>query len=215
MLSLSFVTGTEPDKWFSRYRERTEHGELLTQAGDDPFADLEQGSADLVLMRLPDSRVEAKREDLHVVELYEETPGIALPADHTLTLLERLSDEDIAEETCNYQTPESGEIDIPALRSALQVVAANVGIARAPRPLLKSLCGKLVEHREFEESAPRTRIALVWEKEADCDAIQDFVGIAKGRTANSSRQAQPKRSAREKAKQKAARRAAGRKKPRR
>ena len=57
-----------------------------------------------------------------------------------------------------------------------------------------------------DESIPVTEIALVWRKEHDGEAIQDFVGIAKGRTARSSRQEKPKRSAREKAKAKQARR---------
>ena len=56
MLRLAFVTGTEPGKWFARYRDTTDHG-LEEMPSDDPFALLIDGSADLALLRLPDPRV--------------------------------------------------------------------------------------------------------------------------------------------------------------
>ena len=72
---------------------------------------------------------------------------------------------------------------------ALQVVAANVGVAFAPAPLLKVLSKKQVVVAELqgEPAHEPTAIALVWKVEEDSDAIQDFVGVAKGRTRNSSR----------------------------
>lgn len=185
MLSLSFVTGTEPGKWFDRYRDRTNHGGLHEDPSDDPFSQPTQ----LKLMRLPDARVDPER--FHIVRLYEEASGIAVPVDHTLTLVDEISEDDVAEEKILYRY-EGGEVDIQAVRDNLQVVAANVGVVIAPRPLLKVLAGKKIETRNFRSTTtgvPATTIALVWEKDADSEAIQDFVGIAKGRTLNSSRQA--------------------------
>lgn len=176
MLHLAFVIGTEPDKWINRFQDRTSHG-ISATACDDPF-----GQADLALMRLPDARVDP--EIFHIVRLYEEQPGVALPKDHTLTLHEVVPTAELGEEIVNFTagTP----VDIQGLRDALKVVAANVGIAYAPRPLLKALCGKQVEHRSVDSGEPTT-IALVWPKDKDSDAIQDFVGITRGRTLNSSR----------------------------
>lgn len=204
MLRLSFVTGTEPGKWFTRFRDRTAHGRLVTIDSEDPLAELLDARADLALARLPDPRV---TEELHVVELYREIPGIALPRDSELTLLERLSPADIEGEIINWSTPADGLIDIAAVRAGLQVVAANVGVVIAPRPLIKVLSRKQIEHRDFIGEVPGTRIALVWRRADDSGAIQDFVGIAKGRTPNSSRQAAPKRTAREKTLAKQQRRA--------
>ena len=87
MLSLSFITGTEPDKWFRRFTDRTDHGGLRTVASDDALAQLLSGDVDVALVRLPDARV---TDEMHVVRLYDEQPGIALPVDHTLTLLEQV-----------------------------------------------------------------------------------------------------------------------------
>ena len=95
MLSLSFITGTEPDKWFRRFTDRTDHGGLRTVASDDALAQLLSGDVDVALVRLPDARV---TDEMHVVRLYDEQPGIALPVDHTLTLLEQVGEKDIVGE---------------------------------------------------------------------------------------------------------------------
>lgn len=176
MLHLAFVLGTEPDKWIHRYQDRTSHG-ITAIASPDPF-----DQAELTLMRLPDPRVDP--EIFHIVHLYEEQPGVALPKDHTLTLHDVVPSEELSSEIVNFRA--GVPVDIQGLRDALQVVAANVGIAYAPRPLLKALCGKQIEHRGVE-SSEQTQIALVWRKNADNEEIQDFVGICRGRTLNSSR----------------------------
>lgn len=208
MLTLSFVTGTEPGKWFERFRERTRHGGLAAAESEDSVAALIDGSAQLALVRLPDHRLDPG--EFHVVELYFEERGIALPKDSELTLIEgAVSAADIAGEIMNYQVPSTGEVDVGAVRDALQIVAANVGVAVAPKPLIKVLSKKLVVPRTYSgDGIPRTQIALAWRQSEDNDAIQDFVGIAKGRTPNSSRQIATKLSARQKSLAKQARRAA-------
>lgn len=206
MLTLSFTTGTEPGKWFGRFRDRTRHGGLEAFESEDALIELIDGRAQLALVRLPHRGVGPER--FHVVELYQEEKGVALPKDSELTLIEGAVEmSDLAGQIMNYRIPVDGEVDVAAVRDALQIVAANVGVVIAPKPLLKVLSRKLVVPRQLqEESVPVTRIALVWHRDGDSDAIQDFVGIAKGRTVNSSRQVAPKRSAREKALAKQARR---------
>ena len=94
------------------------------------------------------------------------------------------AEEDLAEEIVNH----SGPTPIDDLRSALQVVAANVGIAYAPLPLLKNLARKQVKALPLRgATGSLSQIALVWRKADDSDAVQDFVGVTKGRTARSSR----------------------------
>ncbi|MTE09851.1 LysR family transcriptional regulator substrate-binding protein [Corynebacterium aurimucosum] len=205
MLRLVFSTGTEPGKWFRRYRDSHPPESLVTVDADDAMDVLLAHEADLALTRLPDSRVD---DSFHVVQLYEEAPGIAVPKDSVYAEVgEDVTPEDVAEEIVNYRIAQDGSVDVPALRTALQVVAANVGVAIAPRPLLKVLSKKQVVALGLEDpTVARTVIALVWRRADDGDEIQDFVGVAKGRTRNSSRNAAPKRSARDKAKAKQARR---------
>ena len=213
MLHLAFATGTEPGKWFQRFQRDTPQG-LDAAAADDPFAALADGAgavgvddagpAELALMRLPDSRVDeaAIGHQLHVVKLYTEQCGIAVPKDSVFAEVgEPVGPADIDGEIINFVAEKQGPINVDKLREALQVVAANVGVAIGPLPLLKMLSknqisvlpyhGEYVpgagEHSGARAAVPQTEIALVWKVSADGDAIQDFVGIAKGRKSGSTR----------------------------
>lgn len=191
MLRLAFATGTEPGKWCARYRDltgRNVHG----MPCDDPFELIDSGAADLALMRIPDNRVGAPGETFHRVTLYSEKPGVAVPKGSIYAELGKadgaIAQADVADEHVNFRY---GEGTIDDLRMALHLVAANVGVAFAPAPLLKVLSKKQVVALEtVGDSAAAftpTDIALVWKVEEDGDAIQDFVGVARGRTRNSSR----------------------------
>lgn len=199
MLTLAFVTGTEPTKWFRRFQRSTTHG-LSAFDSDDAFQDLVDKRCDLALTRLPDARI---TEEFHVVRLYDEEPGVAVPKESVYAEVgEAVEMHDVVDEHVNF---DGGTI--ADLRAALQMVAANVGVAFAPKPLLKVLSKKQVVPLTLKNGPQeQTTIALVWRKNDDDDAIQDFVGIAKGRTANSSRVAAPKRNAKEKRLAKEARR---------
>lgn len=192
MLRLAFVTGTEPGKWFKRYRDSTPHG-LQELPSDDPFSTLIDDRADLALVRLPDPRVGEPGETYHRVLLYAEKPGVAVPKDSVYAEVgEPVRLTDLADEHVNYRyslSDSAGGSDIDELRSALQVVAANVGVAYAPAPLLKVLAKKQVKVLDLidDPAEEATQIALVWPVEKDNEVIQDFVGVARGRTRNSSR----------------------------
>ena len=186
MLRLSFVTGSEPGKWLRRYEASTGHG-LSARGSDDPLADLAAGECDLALLRLPDSRV---GQDHHVVKLYDEAPGVAVPKESVYAEYakegEAVRGGDLAGEIVNLRFGPGVTID--EVRAALQVVAANVGVVYAPAPLLKVLSKKqIIPLTLAEGEGTATAIALVWRRDDDSDAIQDFVGVAKGRTVNSSR----------------------------
>lgn len=192
MLTIAFVTGTEPGKWFRRYEEFS-GARLATLPSSDPFSLLaapDSAGADLALMRLPDPRVGGEH---HVVRLYEEAVGVAVPKDSVFAELgEEVRWSDLEGEHLNYifsagAAPAEAEAE---LRSALQVVAANVGIAVGPLPLLRALSKKQVAALPLSappEVGASAEVGLVWLKGRDADDIQDFVGVAKGRTARSSR----------------------------
>lgn len=229
MLHLVFATGTEPGKWFQRFQRDTPHG-LKAVAADDPFAMLADGASadsvvhgvvsaadrcELALMRLPDSRIDEATigREFHVVKLYTEQCGIAVPKDSVFAEVgEPVGSRDIEGEIINFVVEKLGPIDVDKLRESLQVVAANVGVTIGPLPLLKMLSKNQIrvlpysgEHvggatstggsdteptdgRSGSQCAvAQTEIALVWKVAADGDAIQDFVGIAKGRKAGSTR----------------------------
>ncbi|QPK79883.1 LysR family transcriptional regulator [Corynebacterium lizhenjunii] len=213
MLEVIFATGTQPDKWFQRYADYTNHGGVDPCPADDAVAALRPGA--VALARLPREGDPRVGEDYHVVELYAEEPGIAVPKDSIFAEVgEPVHSDDVAEEICNYRTPADGRVDVAAVRAGLQVVGANVGVVYAPRPLLKVLAKKQVVDLGLRDwQGPHTVVSLVWRKVDDKEAIQDFVGICKGRTPNSSRTSATKKTAREKTRAKQERRlqASGRK----
>ena len=178
MLTIAFATGTEPGKWFRRFEELT-GSRLETVPADDPFV-LVGKQATAALVRLPDERV---TDEYHVVRLYEEAAGVAVPKDSVYAEVGEVTRADLADEIVNFDGPSP----IDDLRSALQVVAANVGVAYGPLPLLKNLARKQIKALPLVGEEPATQIALVWRKADDSDAVQDFVGVTKGRTVRSSR----------------------------
>lgn len=188
-MKLAYVTGAAPGKWVQRFNDRTDHPRLEATESRDPLAELLEHSVDCALVRLPESRL---NDEFHRVVLYDEAPGVCVPKESELTLLDELGPADIEGEIINYQPPSSGEVDVTAVVNAVGVVAANVGVVLAPRPLLRALSAKATANREFRGDWA-TSMALVWWLDEDRDEIQDFVGITKGRTANSSRQVSVKK----------------------
>ncbi|MDO4927578.1 MAG: LysR family transcriptional regulator substrate-binding protein [Corynebacterium sp.] len=221
---LAFSLGTAPAKWLQRYSEFTPHAELQAVPCADPVAlllanDVPAGAVDpaeprdavvsetqatLALVRLPDTRIDLARENYHVVDLYEEALGIAVPKEHPLAVFETITPEDLVEEIIHPSSLGVNGWDAEAIREMLSVVAANVGVLIAPLPLLRNLSTKQVVVRPYADpeyymdpAAARygrsveysaSHIALIWEKRRDSAAIQDFVGICKGRRVGSSRQ---------------------------
>src|SRR5699024_11267933 len=81
--------------------------------------------------------------------------GVADPKEGPIDVMDRVKWAELSEEMFMYTTPADGIDDLPKLREMLSVVAANVGIAVAPRPLLRALSTRGVVKRELLLPAPR------------------------------------------------------------
>lgn len=193
-LKVVFAPGVVPGKWFGRFDGRMDGWKVASAAADDPLAHVRSGAADIALVRLPGewegmpgSNVDEAAMDrlgLHRVVLYEEQPGVAVPKEHVLEAVgenEEVTASDMDGEMVLYRG-----VDPVAVREHLDVVAANVGVVVAPRPLLRAVNRRGVVHRRLAGQAP-TRIALVWLRERDDEVVQQFVGICRGRRSSSSR----------------------------
>src|SRR5699024_11535241 len=80
MLRLSFATGTEPGKWFERFRRATDHGGLETIDADDALDPLLAGEVDVALARLPQGGIDKRisGDTTHIVRLYTEDRGVGV-----------------------------------------------------------------------------------------------------------------------------------------
>ncbi|WP_236741908.1 LysR substrate-binding domain-containing protein, partial [Mycobacteroides abscessus] len=76
---------------------------------------------------------------------------------------------------------------VPAdIDATLDLVEANVGVAVLPQSLFRAASRKDLVGRPLV-GAPGTQIVLAWRDEDASDTTEEFIGVVRGRTANSSR----------------------------
>lgn len=195
---VAFVAGVSPDKWVRRWRERLPHDPLELELVDDDrqVAVLEEGAADMAFVRLP-----VDRERLHVIPLYVEIPVAVLPVEHQLTLLDELTLEDLSGEQLVqdaatvpgwHQDPGVTRLEFPPMtvRDAVEVVAGGSGVVVVPMSLARLHHRKDVTSRPVTDG-PQSEVGLAWLRTSEDPRIETFVGIVRGRTANSSRGSEP------------------------
>lgn len=221
---VAFVAGVSPDKWSKRWRERYPEAPLdLTMVGPDEQLDvLRTGKASMSFVRLP-----VDRDGLHVIPLYEELSVAVVSVEDDLSLHEQLTVADLA----GHQLV-TDPADLPAwsavatverlpypamsAKDAVEVVASGEGsVAVMPMSLARLHHRKDVVARELADG-PLHPVGIAWRRDDEDPRIETFVGIVRGRTAQSSREnptppASKKKAARpQPAKKAAARKPAGR-----
>jgi len=202
-LRFAYVAGVTPGKWIRRWEERMPDVPLHSFMSDDDsqLSVLRDGSADLSFVRLP-----VDRDGLNVIPLYEEQPVVVAPKGHEISVFEEVALEDLAEE--NFLDVE--EMGGPAM--ALQVVASGAGLVIMPMSVARHLSAKDTVMRRLT-GAPGTQIGLAWLVGTNSPVVEEFIGIVRGRTAQSSRQPSAKQEKPKKAPKPDRRGSSGAKKP--
>jgi DNA-binding transcriptional LysR family regulator len=189
-LRIGFVTGATPDKWARHWRERRrEPLELVPVTEADQLEGVRDGSVDMALVRLP-----VDRDGLHCVRLYDELQVAVASRDHVLAAADEevttadLVDEQLVRPHPSGWTPAADQLDWPPMteREAIETVAAGTGIVVVPMSVARLHQRKDVVTRVVTDLEP-SAIALVWRIDRDDEVTQTFVGVTKGRTANTSR----------------------------
>ncbi|WP_299931580.1 LysR family substrate-binding domain-containing protein [uncultured Nocardioides sp.] len=189
-LRIGFVTGATPDKWARHWRERRrEPLELVPVTEADQLEGVRDGSLDMALVRLP-----VDRDGLHCVRLYDELQVAVASRDHVLAAADEevttadLVDEQLVRPHPSGWTPAADQLDWPPMteREAIETVAAGTGIVVVPMSVARLHQRKDVVTRVVTDLEP-SAIALVWRIDRDDEVTQTFVGVTKGRTANTSR----------------------------
>jgi DNA-binding transcriptional LysR family regulator len=176
-LLVAFVPGVIPGKWERVWRDRRlGRLDLVPMSQDAALGALDDGTAHMALVR--DTRAD---DDRHAIELYRESPVVVAPKGSLVAAfdshdLAALADENVL--AFDLLTG-SGE-------EAVELVAANVGVAVMPQALARVLSRKDVVARSLRD-APDTAISLVWPIDGAHPLADAFVGVVRGRTANSSR----------------------------
>lgn len=146
---------------------------------------------DAVLLRLP-----ADREGLHAIPLYAETTVVVVPKDHAIAAADEVSTADLADEvvlhphddTLDWARPPgklaSHRPDTTA--EAVELAAAGVGVLVVPQSLARLHHRRDLTYRPVTD-APQSRVALSWLEGETSDLMEQFIGIVRGRTVNSTR----------------------------
>ena len=188
-LRVAFVTGTTPDKWARAWRDQGRGRlDLVPVTEDEQEGVVRRGEVDLALVRLP-----VDTEALHCVRLYDELPVVVAGRDHLVSAapevtLEDLTDEQLVRPHASGWQPTAPQLEWPPMteQEAIETVAGGTGIVLVPMSVARLHQRKDVVHSVVADLPPTT-VALVWRRERDDDTTQAFVGVVKGRTANTSR----------------------------
>ncbi|MDQ1023718.1 DNA-binding transcriptional LysR family regulator [Streptomyces umbrinus] len=200
---LAYVPGVTPSKWVRIWNERLPDVPLTLLAVSlaEVFDVLRRGDADAGFVRLP-----VDRTDLSAIPLYTETTVVVVPKDHVVAAVDEVTAEDLADDivlhplddTLDWERlPGRPAIERPATtEDAVELVAAGVGLLVVPQSLARLHHRKDLTYRPVTD-APESRVALSWPEDRTTELVEDFIGIVRGRTVNSTRgrstaQSQPK-----------------------
>ncbi|MGP3975689.1 LysR family substrate-binding domain-containing protein [Streptomyces sp. 8N114] len=194
---LAYVPGVTPTKWVRIWQERLPDipVDLVALPAAEAPDVLRRGGADAGFVRLP-----IDRTALSAIPLYTETTVVVVPKDHIVTAVDEVSAEELAEEIVLHpldevldweRRPGQPAKERPATTAdAIQLVAAGVGLLVVPQSLARLHHRRDLTYRPVTD-APQSQVALSWPEEKTTDMVEDFIGIVRGRTVNSSRGRRP------------------------
>lgn len=170
---VAFVIGVTPGKWARVWAERLPGHPLdLRQLSPEAaFAALADGMVDAAFLRLP-----VEPDYLSTIPLYTEQPVVVAPTDHPIEALHSVALADL----------EAENVLDGDWAAAVELVAANVGVAVMPQSVARALSRRDVVARPVTD-AVATQIAFAWPAAATTELVEEFIGIVRGRTAQSSR----------------------------
>jgi DNA-binding transcriptional LysR family regulator len=191
---LAFVPGVTPDKWVRMWSERRPRVplELIAAVTDEAVTLIRTDAVDAALLRLP-----IDRTGLHAIPLYAEVSVVVVPKTHFVAAAEEVEVADLADEVVLHpgdetlawpdDRPGRAATYVPdTTAEAVELVAAGVGVLVVPMSLARLHHRRDLVHRPVTD-APQSTVALVWPEGENSEDMEEFIGIVRGRTVNSSR----------------------------
>ncbi|MBO4269837.1 LysR family transcriptional regulator [Microbispora triticiradicis] len=182
-----------PAKWVGIWTERMPHVpvDLVAVPAAEVVDLLRDGGADAGFVRLP-----VDRSGLSVIPLYVETTVVVVPKDHAVAAVDEVATADLTDDEVLHPLDDTIEwTDRPGLPAftrpattadAVELVAAGTGLLLVPHSLARLHHRRDLTYRPVPD-APQSQVALAWPTDATTDLVEDFIGIVRGRTVNSSR----------------------------
>ncbi|MDY0913925.1 LysR substrate-binding domain-containing protein [Rathayibacter festucae] len=198
-LLVALVPGVTPTKWTRVWSERRPDLRLrvLPIAESEQEEVLRDGRAQLVFVR-----GDVRSDSVSSILLYEEQPVAILARDHAFADAEEMDVADLADEHLLQEpstVPEWAALAVEiadgtrralprmaGLDDAVEQVAAGVGVLIVPQSVARVHSRKDVRVVPVTGVAP-TSIRLAWATEGKTDDVEDFIGVVRGRSANTTR----------------------------
>lgn len=178
-LRIGFVPGVTLTKWrriwSERFRDPLEVVEVEEAHQRRAVLD---GTVDMCFARLP-----IDKEGLHVIPLYDEQPVLWLSKDHLLAALDEITAADLAED--------GTRVIHDAKPESVELATYSAAVLRVPMSVARSGSRKDMVYLPVVDADPTT-VGLAWLVDNEHPLIQDFIGVVRGRTVNSTRTAQAK-----------------------
>lgn len=172
-LTIGHVRGVVLHKWQRTWEERFRNRlEIREVSDDEQLAGLSEGSLDMCFVRLP-----IDRDGLHAIPLYEEQMVAWVSKDHAIAAADEVTLAEIAELDDTVLT----ELDAIALD---RVLAGAVLVV--PMSIARGASRRDLVYRPVTDAEP-SPVALAWRIDAENPLIDEFVGVVRGRSADSSR----------------------------
>lgn len=173
-LRVGFVSGVTVTKWRRIWADRFRRIDLVVVevAQSAQRGALADGRVDMCFVRLP-----LAEDGLHVIPLYEEAPVVVVGKDHPISLFDEVTMADLSDENI---------LDAPDTDEAIDAVAAGAGVLLVPHSVARSHSRRDLVYRPISDGTP-TQIGLAWLTDNPHEMIEEFIGIVRGRTVNSSR----------------------------
>jgi DNA-binding transcriptional LysR family regulator len=186
---------------------------LQTVAAADAVDAVRSGTVDVALLRPV-----ADSSGVVIIPLYDETTVVVVPTEHLLSAADQVTVADLdgepllipLDDVVRWTAGVPVDHRPETTRDATELVAAGIGVLILPQSLARLHHRKDLTYRPIA-NAPTCPVALAVPEGPQADLVEEFVGIVRGRTPNSSRgaaESAPKRTAREKTLAKQAARAA-------
>lgn len=202
-LRIAFVPGVTLGKWSRVWEQRYPDAVL----GVTPIDEVQQvtvlhnGDSDVSFVRLP-----IDRDGLNAIPLYREVAVVVVAKDSAIAAFEEVAVEDLAGEHL-LQHPDAvpewrdiadevrdgTRVEVPAMsyKDAIEVVASGAGIVIVPKSVARLFDRKDVVHRPVVDVG-ETQVALAWRSDASGEVaarIEQFIGVVRGRSERSTRDA--------------------------
>lgn len=174
-LRIGFVPGVTLTKWRRVWDERFPRDplEVVEVADAEQRRALVVGDVDMCFVRRP-----IDTDGLHLIPLYDEVVVAWAAKEHPVAAFEEVTLADLADENV---LDDYGQISIDA-------AAAEAAVLRVPMSIARMHNRRDLVYRPITDAAP-SPVGLAWRQDNEHPSIEEFIGVVRGRTVNSSRTA--------------------------